>query len=214
MGKLTDSLLSGSYGRIGRLVVANVNGTEILKHRPKKHQKTTNTKQLLIQERMTACYDFLSNYKAYASKYFGKRIGMRSPYNMAMSSLLLAFKLDYATSQIIPVYPEIAFSKGKLPQAIPTGLSSATPGTFTLQWFNNSGGNLIHETDLAQILYCPEGEINTVLLENVATRVDGTFQTTLPPGWSGKTIHVWMAYVSENNVLASNSAYAGSIEIA
>lgn len=42
MEKLNDSLLSGSSGRTGRLVVANVDGTEILrcgrvkkqKHRP------------------------------------------------------------------------------------------------------------------------------------------------------------------------------------
>lgn len=39
MSKLDDSLLSGSRGRTGRLVVANVNGIEILKVRPRKSKK-------------------------------------------------------------------------------------------------------------------------------------------------------------------------------
>lgn len=49
MSKLTDSLLSGSSGRVGRLVVANVSGVEILKHRPKKRTKPPTPKQSLIQ---------------------------------------------------------------------------------------------------------------------------------------------------------------------
>ena len=43
MGKVTDSLISGSSGRTGRVVVANVNGIEILKIRPKKSSKPSST---------------------------------------------------------------------------------------------------------------------------------------------------------------------------
>lgn len=213
MGKLSDSLLSGSYGRTGRLVVVNVGGTEILKHRPRKRAATTNSKQLLIQLRMKECYNFIANYKPYVSKYFGVRSGMKSPYNMAMSNLLLAFKLDYLTSQITPEYAEIAFSKGKLLQPIPTELSSATPNTITLHWFNNSGGKPLFETDRAQILYCAEGETKSVILENVATRLQGTFEIPLSPEWTGKTVHVWMAFLTADTLIPSNSAYAGSIVV-
>lgn len=45
MGKITDSIISGSTGRIGRVVVANVNGQEILRMRPQKTTKPPTAKQ-------------------------------------------------------------------------------------------------------------------------------------------------------------------------
>ena len=40
MGKIYDSLLSGSSGRTGRVVIANINGHEISRIRPRKRTKT------------------------------------------------------------------------------------------------------------------------------------------------------------------------------
>ena len=64
MGKLSDSLLSGSSGRTGRVVVANVAGTEILRVRPRKRTSPPTPKQVLIQKRMKDAYDFILSYKS------------------------------------------------------------------------------------------------------------------------------------------------------
>lgn len=107
MGKLNDSLLSGSSGRTGRLVVANVSGTEILRVRPRKRTGQPSAKQLLIQERMKQCYDFILPYKAFASLYFGYRTGMRSSYNQAITNLLNAFKLDFVLNRSYRSIPRL-----------------------------------------------------------------------------------------------------------
>lgn len=213
MGKLIDSLLAGSSGRVGRVVVANMFGNDILKQRPRRKQKAPTEKQLLIQERMKRSYAFLSPYKEFAKNYFGVRIGMKSPYNLAMTNVMNAFKLDFTLMEIIPVYSEIEFAKGQLLGAVPTGLSSATPLTFTLVWYNNSGSVPLRETDQVQILYIAEGESKSVLMENVALRIDTTTDIPVPPNLQGKTVHVWMAFLEDTLTNVSISSYAGSVLI-
>ena len=213
MGKLNDSLLSGSSGRTGRLVVANVAGTEILRVRPRKKTTPPSPKQLLIQNRMKKCYDFILPYKGYASVYFGYRQGMRSSYNQAITNLLNAFKLDYALMTISPDFPEIEFSRGNLLAAVPTGIDSATVGALSVEWYNNSGANPDRLADQLQLLYYEESHKSPVFLENLGERTDTTVTVPLPPYLSGKELHVWIAFRSQDGVESSISAYAGSVVI-
>lgn len=213
MGKLSDSLLSGSYGRTGRLVVANLAGTEILRARPRRRSGAPSAKQALVQQRMKRSYDFISAYKHYAKQYFGTRIGMKSPYNLAMTNILAAMKLNYATSTVEPAYQEIEFSRGSLLTAIPTAVSTPAAATFQVQWFNNSGGNPDREADQLQLLYYAEGDLKPVLLENAAVRLDTLLDVALPPAFTGKTVHVWIAFRSDDLMSVSVSSYAGSIVI-
>lgn len=213
MGKLNDSLLSGSTGRTGRLVVANVGGVEVLRVRPKKSTKPPSTKQLLIQERMKQCYDFIIPYKAYASTFFGYKFAMRSRYNLAISNLLKAFKLQYDSNTIIRTYPEIDFSQGSLLTVIPTGLLSDNPQELKIDWRNNSGGNATRETDLLQVLVVGEEDKRPIFLEDVAKRLVGTVSIMVPPNFSQKTVHVWLAFKAADLSSASNSVYVGTITV-
>lgn len=211
MGKLNDSLLSGSSGRTGRLVVANVSGTEILRARPRKRTGQATPKQLLVQNRMTQAYNFLSAYSSFAKEYFGKRLGMRSRFNQAMTNVLDAFKLDFVTLTINPVYSEIEFAHGSLLAANPTALTVTAAGSFTLDWFNNSAGNVEREVDELQVLYYAVDEKKPIFLENAGIRADGTLDIPVAPTLTGKTIHVWMAFRSSVLLEASVSAYVGTV---
>lgn len=213
MAKLNDSLLSGSSGRTGRLVVANVAGTEILRVRPRKKTSAPSPKQSLIQERMKRCYDFILPYKGYASLYFGHRQGMRSCYNLAITNLLNAFKLDFNLMTITPDFPEIEFSHGNLLAAIPTGLSATAPATLSVEWYNNAAGDPDRLADQLQLLYYDETQKSPVFLSNMAERTDTTMTVNVPPYMSGRLVHVWMAFLSQDGMEASLSSYAGSIEI-
>lgn len=211
MGKLYDSLLSGTSGRTGRIVVANVFGNEITRIRPKKRSTPPTGKQLLIQQRMKNAADFMQSYKSYALLYYGKRMGMSSRYNLAMTNLLNSFTLDYATSSMTIQYPNVIFSKGILLGALPSGLTLPTPATLEINWQNNSGTNLDRETDWVQILVAAEGEAFTLFVENGAQRSAGTYTVNLPGHFQGKDLHVWMAFRNTTEEMASNSTYVGSI---
>lgn len=213
MGKLLDSLLSGSSGRVGRVVVANVYGNELLRARPRRKTGAPTAKQVLVQQRMKLCYDFMLPYKAFAKEYFGTRVGMKSPYNLAMTNLLNSFQLDFILMDITRLYSQIEFARGGLLSAIPSGLTSAVPQTFTLNWFQNSGGDPIRENDRLALLFVGEDEIRPVFMQNAAVRLDGTVEIPVTPNLQGKTVHVWMAFQSDDLLDVSLSVYAGSILI-
>lgn len=213
MGKLNDSLLSGSSGRTGRLVVANVAGTEILRVRPKKRTSGPSPKQLLIQERMKQCYDFILPYKGFASSYFGTKQGMKSCYNQAITNLLNAYKLDFNLLTITPEYSEIQFARGNLLAPIPTGLASPAVGVFEVEWYNNAAGDTDREADQLQLLYLAAGEKSPIFIENMGERTDTTITVNVPPNLQGKMIYVWMAFRSQDMIQVSLSSYVGSVNV-
>lgn len=210
MSKLTDSLLSGSRGRIGRLVVANVYGTEILKSRPRKRTGNPTAKQVLVQNRMKQCGDFISGYRNFAKMYYGKRQGLKSCFNLAMTNLMNSHVLQYGTMTIVPNYPAIEFARGELLGVTPIGLSSPAAATLKADWADNSAGDALRATDQIQLLYLSEGEAKTVLIQNVAPRSAATCTVTLPAYLSGKTLHVWLTFLSADGLTVSTSSYLGS----
>lgn len=211
MGKMYDSLLAGTSGRTGRVVVANVHGSEISRVRPRGRSRVPSPKQLLIQKRLKQCIAFINSYKAYALKYFGTRSGMRSCYNLAMMNLLDHFAIDYALETITPDYPALAFSRGNLLAPLPTGIEAPTAATLELEWQNNSMGNAERSTDLAQILLAADGEEQSFFIENAAQRSAESYAVALPLNLQGKTLHVWLAFRSDTGTDVSNSVYMGSV---
>lgn len=211
MGKLHDSLLSGTSGRTGRIVVANVSGNEISRVRPKKRTGQATAKQLLIQNRMKKCALFMQPYRGYACKYFGTRTGMKSSYNLAMTNLMENFKINYADASITPNYPMLSFSKGNLLAPVPLILNLATAGTLEITWQDNAAGNTERENDFAQILVAIEEEDISIFVENAAKRSDVSYTVNLPINFQNKTLHIWMAFRTEDGEMASNSQYAGTV---
>lgn len=211
MGKLYDSLLSGTSGRTGRIVVANVFGNEITRIRPRKRTSPPSAKQLMVQNRMKKCTEFMQSYKGYACKHFGIRNGMKSSYILAMTNLMENFNIDYADSTITPDYSAISFSKGNLLAPIPLNLNLASSESLEISWQDNSGGNAERENDLVQILISAETENQSYFVENAAKRSDGSYTVNLPVNFRNKTLHAWIAFRSADAMLPSNSQYAGSI---
>ena len=211
MGKIYDSLLAGSSGRTGRIVVANVNGHEISRIRPKKRTKAPSEKQLLVQQRMKLAIDFMTSYRAYACKHYGYRTGMRSSYNQAFTNVTVNHVIDYSTASITPNYQNISFSKGALLAVIPLAINLATPDTIEINWQNNAPSTSDRATDMLQVLVAVENENNTFFIENATQRMDETYILNLSNFQTGKTLHLWIAFRSQTEDQVSNSVYLGNI---
>lgn len=136
---------------------------------------------------------------------------MKSSYNLAMTNLLSNFNIDYVANTITPHYPGIFFSKGNLLGVIGNPLALPTAATLDISWQDNSGGNVLREADLAQILIAAEDDLNTLFIENACMRQDASYQVTLPVHLQGKQLHVWLAFKNEDETNACNSLYLGSI---
>lgn len=211
MAKLTDSILSGASGRIGRVVVANLFGTEILKVRPKKSSKPATTIQVLIRQRMASSSVFIESYRKYACKHFGHRVGTKSAYNFAMRNLLEAYTIDVPNETITLNYPLVEFSKGSLLSMFPSGFNSPTANTIQINWINNAGTSLDRENDYLQVLVAIDLQPYSLFLENVAQRIDQTVNITLPSTFQNQKVHIWVAFREAHEFQVSNSVYLGNV---
>jgi len=214
MGKVRDSIISGTSGRTGRVVIANVNGYEISRIRPKKTSKPPSPKQMLIKDRFNKSVIFMQSYKEYAKQFFGVKVGLRSTYNSAMSNIMKALECDMDNLQIIPHYNQISFSKGNGLDPYPTAISSPNPLSLQIDWENNGTGT-VSEEDFLVVLLAEDQELNsnTLFFQTTTTRLDQTHQITLLPRYGNKEMHVWIAFLEQNNAFASNSIYIGQIVI-
>ena len=214
MGKVHDSIISGTSGRTGRVVVANVNGYEISRIRPKKTSKTPSEKQVLIKDRFNKSVIFLQSYKEFAKNFFGHKVGLKSTYNAAMSNVMKAFKCDMDNLIIIPHYDEIQFAKGRGVDPLPTAISSPDPLTIQIDWINNATGTEA-ENDFLVVLMAEDNALSsgTIFLETSTTRDEETIQLNVLPRYQNKDLHIWIAFKDENNRFASNSVYIGQITV-
>lgn len=213
MGKIHDSLLSGTTGRTGKIVVTNLFGHEFTRMRPRRRNTPPTPNQALIQNRMSLAAAFMINYRDFACRYFGKRTGLKSPFNNAFANLLDAYEIDFENQTITLHEEAVMFAKGSLLTIVPTLLESTTPNTFTLEWTDNSGTTDDRQTDLLQILYADPDDNEAILLENVAQRASEAYTATLLPKYQGKTLHVWAAFRDPISNVVSNSTHLGTVVI-
>ncbi|WP_038331104.1 DUF6266 family protein [Empedobacter falsenii] len=211
MGKINDSLLSGTSGRTGRIVVANVFGNEISKIRPRKRSKKPSLKQQMIQQRMKKCAEFMASYRSFACNHFGRRVGMTSCYNLAMTNLLENFVINHANQSFNINYPAISFARGNLLGIIGVTFNMPSTDSLEINWQNNAGSITERENDWLQVLFGVEDQSNTIFLENVAMRSSETYTAIIPPIENGNTVHVWLSFRSEDNSDVSTTFYAGSL---
>ncbi|QTV06616.1 DUF6266 family protein [Faecalibacter bovis] len=214
MGKINDSIISGTSGRTGRIVVANVNGIEISRIRPKKSSKPPTSKQLLVKDRFNKVVEFMRSYREYAKKFYGHKVGLKSPYNNAMGNILNSIECDMNNLTLIPHYDRMHFSKGIGVSPQPTAISSPNPYTLQIDWENNTAGTS-DEDDYLVVLLAEDEQLDaqTVFYKTTTKRIDETIQLTLLPRYQNKDMHVWIAFVNNEDLYASNSIYIGSITI-
>ncbi len=214
MGKIIDSIISGTSGRIGRVVVARVNGVEILRVRPQKTQKPSTDKQELIKTRFNTAVIFMQSYKEHAKKFYGIKKGMKSCYNFAMSNVMNALYCDMTNLEIIPNYSQIQFSKGVGLRPYPTAMSSPQALEIKIDWENNADGTAAKD-DTLLVLLAEDNDLtaDTLFYSTTATRKEESHSVTLLPRYQGKQMHVWVAFQDASNQYASDSVYIGSVSV-
>ena len=214
MARILDSIISGTSGRIGRVVVARVNGVEILRIRPQKTQKPPTEKQELIKTRFNAAVRFTQSYREHAKKYYGTKKGMKSCYNFAMGNVMSALVCDMTNLTILPNYPQIQFTKGVGLRPFPTAISSPQALKIQIDWEDNAEGTSAEDDNL--LVLCAEDnalDTDTLFYNTTTTRKDLTHEITVLPRYQSKEMHVWIAFQDALNQYVSDSVYIGTVVV-
>lgn len=214
MGKITDSLLSGTRGRTGRIVVSNIEGHEISRMRPRKSNRIPTPKQQVIKNRFNFAVQFIQGYKTLAKTYYGKRSGLKSPYNQAMSNLLQAISCDMDTLTFSIQYTNIQFTKGNLLEPQPLNVTADDPLSATITWTNNAI-ELADQNDALIIMYAEDDstKAQSTVVQTTVKRSEETYTLQFLPKYQGADVHVWMSFISVIKQEASSSIYLGQVTV-
>lgn len=208
MAILKNGILGGVSGKVGTVVGYALKDQDVIRGlgngrtAPFTEGELKNQSAFSISQRwLQPLTEFLRvGFKDYAVRYEG--------FVAAKSYLSKhAIRKDDAG---VYVDPELALvSYGDMDQSEKAGAVSESPNTVTFTW---SGGRRVHDDRAMFMVYDIDGGIAEFDTAAVKRQYEtGVFKVS--DIFSGRTVHVYLAFVSEDRKRRSNSQYLGVITI-
>ena len=169
-------------------------------------------KQMAQRDKFALALSFIRPIQSFIKVGFKTYAVHQSEFNAAMSyTLKNAIKGTYPSFTID--YAQAMVSRGSL--AKPLNIQKQNnDNEIAVSWQDNSGTANALDTDFAMVMaYNPEKE-EAVYDMATACRGDEGASLRYPSDWVGDTVHVYLAFVSEDGTLVSDSEYVGSMTIA
>jgi hypothetical protein len=212
MGTIKQGILGGFSGKVGTVVGGTWKGIHYMRSLPtsvrnprSEAQVTQRTKFLVTIEFLKPITPFVrAGFKAYANKQTAFNAAMSYNVNNAVIGSFPDFELDY---------PNAMVSRGSLLQA-EGGSATVGTGSMTFAWTDNSGVSNALATDKAMLMIYNSDKGEAVFSTASADRSTETADLSIPEGWSGDTVEVYLGFISEDGSLVANSVYLGQQTIA
>ncbi|TYA55292.1 DUF6266 family protein [Formosa maritima] len=212
MATFEKGILGGFSGKVGNVVGSRWRGRNVMRSLPQRGNYTPTEEQLLQRERFKTVVEFLTPIKGELSKYFGKKQGDKSTYNLATSYHLLE-ALTEVLGGFTMDYRKVLISKGDLRGLDTPTLAAAANQVLNLGWVDNSGqGNAVETDTLLVVVYAPVEQLYQTF-EGVATRNQGSVALTLPAFMAGMEVETWASFVSDTGKEAAVSTYLGPVTV-
>ncbi|MGM5470342.1 DUF6266 family protein [Flavobacteriaceae bacterium LMO-SS05] len=212
MATFEKGILGGFSGKVGNVVGARWRGRNIMRSLPHRGKYTPTEEQLIQREKFKAVIAFLNPIKSVESKYFGKKQGDKSPYNLATSYHLTEALIDSPEGYVID-YPKVLIGKGDLRGLENPSLSAAANQVLVLGWNDNSGQGNAHTTDiLVVVAYAPELDLFQVF-DPAGTREETTVNLPLAAFMAGFEVQVWATFATDKGQVAAISSYLGAVTV-
>jgi hypothetical protein len=203
---------SGSLsGKIGPLVACRWREIDYLRSLPNRNPDTKNHPNIVAKNtRFQLASKFLSAFKDLIKIGYDNS-GKQTSYNRAISNLLNTAFTDNYPDVYLDI-SKIQLSKGPIAEPLIENVTSTVEGRIDFAWTDNSGQDTANAPDKAILVaYCPEfGRAVYTIHGEIRTAESGTLEV---PFFTGKQVHTWMAFVTDQNKV-SNSVYAGMLTVA
>lgn len=213
MGKISQGILGGLSGKVGNIIGGNWKGIDYIRIKPSSVANPRTEGQVNQRNKFSATISFLQPNKGFLNVGYKAFAVKRTAFNAAMSYTLVNaivgtapnFNVDYSLALL---------SKGSLSTPLNPTKDLATAGQVTFGWDDNSTDGNANATDKAMVLAYNPSKKESIYLLDGAIRTATTQVLTLPASYTGDTIELFMAFVSENGSIVSNSVYLGSGTVA
>ncbi|MBV9962470.1 MAG: hypothetical protein JO072_09500 [Parafilimonas sp.] len=210
MGTYQKGVMGAFSGTIGTVIGGSWRDIDYMRSLPTKRKRTPTDKQLDQQARFAAVVKFLSGmatlletgFKQYAVRMSGYNSALSYNIQNAVTGRYPDYSIDYSNALV---------SRGKLLNAADPK-ATATGDTVFFTWTDNSDGENTKPDDAAiLVVYCEALE-NTIYTLNGGTRSAGAGNIKVAV-FKGNRVQTWLAFISADGLLTSNSVYTGELSV-
>ena len=213
MAKYGKGILGSFTGAVGNVVGATWNGIPYMRSKPAQVNDRNSEKQRAQRQRFQMIMGFLRKVRPVIDLGFARGAANQTSINRASSyNLRNAITGEYPDQQID--FTRLLVARGDLTPPEQTSAESTAAGEVTFTWADNSDSGSAQTDDTAMVLvYSPEKEEAVFRVDETAERQDGSYTLTLPSGLYGEAVECYLAFVSTDNGMATDSVHLGSVEV-
>lgn len=193
---------------MGNIIGASWKGINYIRIKPVSVANPRTPGQVNQRNKFSASIEFLQPLKSFIDLGYKFYKNKQSAFNAAMSYVLNNAITGSAPDFTVD-YPAALLSRGSLTK--PVG-ESLTMGSEQVQigWFDNSGlGNAL-ATDVAMVVVYNPAKKDAVSSLEDAFRSDSAITIAVSSDYIGDTVQVYMAFISADGNLVSDSVHVGS----
>ncbi len=208
MATYEKGILGGFSGKVGNVVGARWRGKDIMRSVPVRGAYTPTSEQEAQREKFSVVIKFLTPIKPVVGKYFGKKQGDKSVFNLATSYHLLEAVQEVSHEWVMD-YEKVLISKGELRGLADPSVTSEPGQVLALSWEDNSGQGYADASDqLVAVAYNESMNIYQTFIAD-ASRGATTANLRLPAFMSGLEVTLWATFATANGKDAATSTYLG-----
>ena len=160
---------------------------------------------------MTVAGQFLRTVKEVVAPCYRDLTIRMTGFNAAVRNLL-KFAITGEFPDYGIDYSQVLLCRGEIRQVFKPAASSAKADTLTFTWTTGSGVGKSRPGDKAILVaYCEAMKVSTYTIDG-PPRNAGTAELEMP-GFGGKVVHTWVAFISADGSDVSDSVYAGEVTI-
>ncbi len=209
MAVISKGILGGFSGKVGTVVGANWRGKDIIRSLPIKKNRKASDLQMIQRMKFKLVSQFMAPLNQLTSKYFGEYQGTKSRTNLAMSHHLTD-AVEEINDQLVINYSKVVITKAVLP-SVSIDSSDIQNDILEIAWTSNAGVGLAKAADKLVVIIYSQTHNSFHVVEDIATRADGTISTPMPNGWPVGDNSVWICLTDEIGRMCSTSEYLGEL---
>jgi hypothetical protein len=207
MAKYHQGILGGFTGKVGNVVGYQLNGVDVIKSLPGKHNNKPTAKQLEQRVKFSVVRAFIELMSPVfietfrnADKISGNVRPFSYNYHHAISGSYPDFRIDYS---------KVRLAYGNLETPGCVVIAAGIEGEIVFNWSDNPNHYYGAGDKAVLICFCPDLK-EVVYSIGPATRRDETAILKVP-AFTGKEVHCWITFNSGSQVAIS--CYCGCVTI-
>lgn len=213
MAKISQGAYGALSGKLGNTIAGSWKGINYLRIKPASINDANTPAQQDQRSKFSLTLKFLQPFREALKVGFKDYAVRMSAFNSATS-----YMLKNAIGGLYPDhtvdYASVLLSRGPLKSALNPTVTSTEPGEVVFSWVYNGTAPNANSSDQA-MLFIHNPQTNEAVSVTYGFPREMETQTVIvPDSFSGNTVHTWIAFVSDDRRLVSNSLYAGEVDVA